>query len=675
VSVEALLARYAGNGCFGAIDLHFARFVVRMARPAGDEELATMALTAALLSRERGRGHTCIALPEIADPFAPDEARPDGMEPAGGDRAGAEFDPHPFPPLPGWRKILRSFPGLVSDGTTPRPMVLDGSDRLYLFRYFEAEREIAETAASLLEEDGRWSVRPDPALLKDLFPAETDGGVNWQAVAALSALTHRLSVVTGGPGTGKTSTVIRFLALLIRAFPGVRVGMAAPTGKAAARLGESIREGIGTLPVERREREQLPTEVKTLHRLLGYHGASHTFRHDRRRPLPLDVLVVDEASMVDLLVWKALVRALPDEARLLLLGDRNQLPSVETGYVLADLCGVARVEREHGAGFRAYCAEFLGREPRIDAKGSPGEERPPAIGDAVVELRRNYRFGPGSAIGDLARAVNDAAAEEALAVLTDASRPQAAIAAARAALDGLGDDGIEEDATGDATGGESAAVADLEGILRVYLDIVRLAKTERGDTDTEATVNRALKLLNRARILCATRRGELGLYRVTERIEGWLDANTGRTARGEAYAGRPVMVTTNDYQVNLFNGDVGICWPDEEGTMLAWFEAVRRDGSAYLRRLSMSRLPEHETAWAMTIHKSQGSQFERVAMVLPETHSALLTRELLYTAVTRASRSLLVLSDPDIFIKAVRTPSVRRSGLAEMLRERFDGAR
>ncbi len=651
------------------LDFHFGRFIERIARESNATDPEILGLTATLLSREQQKGNSCFKLTEMPYPFALDEEPLEQTESASNslNRLGS-----PFPSIDQWRRLLRSAEPLVSDGTVVRPMVLDAQDRLYLYRYFQAEQRIAQKIASMIEQTNRRSIDPDPETLHALFPLDKADTTNWQAVAALCALRHRLSLVVGGPGTGKTATVVKILLLLLKASPRLRIAMAAPTGKAAARLSEAIRDGLHSLSHLDLDRSIIPAEVRTVHRLLGYRGMSHSFRYYAREPLPFDVVIVDEASMVDLLLLDALFSAMPDSARLILLGDQNQLPSVDTGHTLWDICEAASLRRPYSAAFRSDCRELLGFEPRVGAQANAETDESLAVSlrDSVVELVKNHRFQPGSPLGDLARAVQCSDSDRALCLLQDEAKPTIQLISGQTALEdfSLTHEAVRKERDKRDCGPGSRA--SLRRVLEIYLSVVELTTESIAVNEpVEMVVAKAFQRFNSARILCATRYGRYGLLQTIRAVEAWLLKSEHRITESDFYPGRPVMVTANDYHINLFNGDIGICWPDEKGRAMVFFEANKPDGSSYFKRLPLSRIPEHQTAWVITIHKSQGSQFKHVAMLLPDESSRILTRELVYTGITRASESVLLCASPEIARHAIQSPTRRHSGLSTFLQK------
>ena len=470
---------------------------------------------------------------------------------------------------------------------------------------------------------------------KGLSRVFSDGGregVDWQKVAAVMALRSRFCVISGGPGTGKTSTVVKILALLVEQAHGkpLRIALAAPTGKAAARLKESISSMKMELDCSETVRQLIPEKVVTIHSLLGAIRGSIHFRHNASNPLPFDAVIIDEASMVALPLMAKLALALDDHTRLILLGDRDQLASVEAGAVLGDICGNGREE--------LFSPEFSDLTGRVIGKTIPAlakQQVLPPLGDALVILRRNYRFGTDSGIGILGRAVRDGQGESALQICRE--------------------------------GGRDVVWHDLP-----LANALKKALTEtvvQGYHNFRVTnlPDEALLRLNDFRVLCALRQGPYGVAGMNELIEGILEEAGLIDLRSRWYTGRPLMITVNDHNLKLYNGDVGIVLPDpgSEGRPRVWFTTP--DGK--VRGISPLRLPAHETAWSMTVHKSQGSEFGRVLLLLPSNDQEVLTRELLYTAITRARQSVEIWGDAGVFAAAVARKIERPSGLEDALWE------
>ncbi len=534
---------------FSALDRQFGDFLQRLAGSAAAE----VRLAAMCASRARAEGHICVPMKEIAT-----------MDGA--------------PATASLRKKLRAS-GVVGAPGDFTPLVLDQDDRLYLRRYWEYEQYLAEAIRR------RAASRSATKEKK-----ETD----LQKVAAARAVANNFTVITGGPGTGKTRTVMAILALLQKQPGGenLRVALAAPTGKAAARLTESVRAANQTL------------EATTIHRLLGYLPGSPYFRHDEEHPLTADVVIVDEASMIDLALMAKLVAAVRPDAPLILLGDRDQLASVEAGSVLADICAAAE-----------------NAQPNDPLHGT------------VVALQKNYRFAPTGGIYRVSTAVNAGEADIALAA-------------------------FQED--GEARWQPLPDAAKLTGALRE-----RVVAAFRPCLETDDPFQ-ALAQLQKFRILCALRHGPFGVESLNAIAEEILAAVGLLNPRpGTSYRGQPLTITENNYNLGLFNGDSGIVLPDPDdgGELRAFF--VSAEGK--LRRFLPSRLPRHETAFAMTVHKSQGSEFECLLLVLPEKDTPLLTRELLYTAITRARTHVEIWASELVLRAAIARRVTRTSGLREAL--------
>ncbi|HEP6429906.1 AAA family ATPase [Burkholderia cenocepacia] len=744
-----LVARLPEPADFGiALAEGFARRIGDLARRAGAPSASARwaARAAFATSRATAGGHVCVALAALAQRY---EA-----------------------PLDEVRAALAAS-GVVAFGTLARgderPLIVDRHDHLYLSRYFDYERRLADAlvaqAGVAAPDEGLSPDRLRDSLARYFGPAT--GEVDWQRVAAIVALTGRVTIVSGGPGTGKTTTVVGVLACLLDAHPGLRIALAAPTGKAAQRMQEALHARAGDLPPELAAR--LPDTSYTLHRLLGGGGAAG-FRHHRDNPLPYDLIVVDEASMIDVALAAHLLDALAPGARLVLLGDKDQLAAVEAGAVFAELsarpaftaAARTRIAQALGVDEAAFVAalpvpdeaapaavpvanpvpaaarapappsasapvsrrsasrskvdtrqaSLFDDEPQDDEVSStdiapppPTESAPldasasddtpawieadelawldavelppfdagdavlasvtaasPSAGEAaaaaasaiapaaapladcVVWLERNYRFGLDSPIGRLSLAIRRGDVQ--------------------AALDALpADDSAAASFHDDA--GDTLASLTVERLARrfgAYLDALRDALA--------APVPDPLPLfdaLNRFRILCATRSGSRG----AEHVNALVAAHVRHAARvplavgAHWFTGRPIMVTRNDYALGLFNGDIGIALPDAHGVLRVWFR--RADGTA--RAVSPAALPPHETAFALTVHKSQGSEFDEAALVLPASFGRVLTRELVYTAVTRARTRVQVIGPRRVLAQAVATRTQRDSGLAARVDE------
>jgi exodeoxyribonuclease V alpha subunit len=586
------------HGYFAALDSELARVLSRLARESDPDVL----LGAALASRMVRDGDVCVDLEALADaPIVGEDGEP--------------ISDLAFPALGAWReKLLRS--SLVSDGSRATPLVLDARSRLYLARYHQHETRLASRTLELASDAPKPASPLGPALARLFGPASPTPDAQRQA--AMVSVLRRLSVVSGGPGTGKTTTVVKILALLAQAGP-VRARLLAPTGKAAQRLSDAVRRGKAELAVADDIRARILDEASTIHRALGLATRSP---RGIDNPLPADVVVVDESSMVDLPLMRRLLDAIPSSARIVLLGDAHQLASVEAGAVFGDI-----VEAGAAAG---VSPELSRRALDVFGEALPESTDPSrALSDSVTTLQKSYRFDDASGIGGLARAIHEGAPDEALALCKSSS-----------------DIDLVE-----------LSPAELEQRL-ARLFLARYSALVQVQSPAAAWAE-----LDRFRLLTAHRKGPFGVERLNLLCERALaDAGLLNPDVGRFYPGRPVLVTRNDYQLGLYNGDVGIVLGSDSDTRVYF---PRPEGGE--RVLVPSRLPEHETVFAMSIHKSQGSEFDEVAVVLPEPKSVLLTRELCYTAITRAKKRVELYGQAASLVTGISRRTRRASGLCDAL--------
>ena len=685
----ALITRWAEHGWLRDIDAAFAEFLVRehsglTGMDVADGELPVrevprtpplLVLAAALASHQLGHGHACLDLRRtLEDPSASLSLPPPDRE----------ADTDETPPLPGevllgvtvadWRAILIAHPDLVGQGPGNTPLVCVG-ERVYLRRYWAYEQTVRcgidARLADVLVLPAEQRVRE---VLEALFPRAAATPVpDWQKLACAVAARSAFAIVTGGPGTGKTTTVVRLLAALQALVlaggaerPPLRIRLTAPTGKAAARLSESIAGAVQALELgglgadAQAIRAAIPREVTTLHRLLGSRPDTRHFRHHAGNPLPVDLVVVDEASMVDLEMMASLLAALPPKARLVLLGDKDQLASVEAGSVLGELC------RRAGKG-------YYSEDPARWLHAVTGEQVPPelvraagtALDQAVAMLRHSHRFPPESGIGQLAAAVNEAKPGKVRSVLSDKAHADLASLAletdGEAALRRLVIDGAApaDSGTGQAPAG-----------YRRYLQMLRSSRPQddAAPDDFEAWGYQVLQAHGQFQLLCALRSGPWGVTGLNWRVATWL-ANEGLIDSSDGwYAGRPVLVTRNDYGLGLMNGDIGVTLdlPGPQGQRVLRVAFLAGDGSQRVRWVQPSRLQDLiETVFAMTVHKSQGSEFTHAALVLPPRSNPILTGELVYTGITRARKrfTLVETGEPSVLERSVQRRVRRYGGL------------
>jgi exodeoxyribonuclease V alpha subunit len=616
------LPALAALGALSELDLHFARALSRI----GSEDDPQVLLAAALCSRKVQEGHVCLDLPRLCS-----EERTLEVE---GQRIAIDW-----PDPAAWLAALRAsrlVGGEHGAGKQPTPLQLDARGRLYLQRYYEHEQSLAQ---SILERargrapavheptlraglDRLFGVPPKksakPRAQLELFAvaAPEDSEPDRQRQAAERAARRAFCVISGGPGTGKTATVVKILALLVeqavtQGRPPPRTLLLAPTGKAAARLSESIKRAKAGLAGRPEITAAIADQASTIHRALGASALpGPRFRHHRDAPLAADVVVVDEASMVDLALMARLFEAVPPAARMILLGDKDQLASVEAGAVLGDICGAGLADAPPDA----------------------------AIAPCIALLTRSYRYGEHSGIRELAAAIQGAQPARVLEVLRDGARD---------------DVRLVTPAPDDRRDGR-------DGLPRELLDATTLGFTPLLEARDPVSATAAI---DRVRVLCAHRRGPFGQLRINAAIESALRKAGVIAVSGERYPGRPLMVTQNDYQTRLFNGEVGVLQRDAHGRLLAHFA----DDAQRPRAVALARLPRHETAYALSVHKSQGSEFDEVLLFLPPEPSPLLSRELLYTAVTRARKRVVVFGSAEVLSFAVQRSVPRASGLRDAL--------
>ena len=706
-----MLASHPDQAPEAALAEGFARALQRWALAQGAPVAAAAAARAAgrALSLATSAGHACLALGEV-DALArvatePQHGFVDRTEtdidtgfdstsidlPAGsfgGPLTAAEALPTT---LPTWRAALAAS-GVVGPAHQPgsHPLVLDADDRLYLHRYFDLEQRLARRLARCVAwpappvDDAGTAAAADAlaraaALLGTLFAANAAAvgasgdaahppPVDWQQMAAALALRNRLTVISGGPGTGKTTTVANLLACLLTLQPDARIVLAAPTGKAAARLAEALRGRAAHLGADVRAR--LPIESFTLHRLLGVRPAGTTsaasfgddvgdggFIHHAGHPLALDVLVVDEASMLDLALATRLLEAVPDSARIILLGDKDQLAAVESGAVFAELSADPSLSPACRAQLGALCGVAPARiQPAAPVRAS-------ALRDSVVWFDRNFRFAAGSGIGRLAADTVAGRADAALAWL------------------GQGGDGSVRWLDDSGAAPLPSTLAAITAGFAPYLAALRQGQA---GLDASGRLTEIFEAFGAFRVLCAVHDGPRGVaainQAVSRQLQHALHTPTGAAAfdsRSPWFAGRPVMVLRNDPGLRLFNGDIGITLPAAasvgagsadsaaSNALMVYFPAA--DGG--FRAVAPVRLPAHQTAFAMTVHKSQGSEFNQVMVLLPARPSRVLTRELLYTAVTRARHQVLLAAGPAVLAAAIGAGTRRHSGLLARLAE------
>jgi len=591
--------RLLEDGELRPIDVEAARFIARLH---GDSPATILELSTALLSKATREGHVCLPLSQLVQVLNQVEA----VAPVSHKQLKHTLESSPVAGAPG----------------TSCPLILDRQDKLYFYRYNSAEDLVAARLTALSKKREPIDLEQARHILTQLFPkALHEPGADLQYLATALSLFTSLLVLSGGPGTGKTYTVARILAAHAAIHPSqLRIRLAAPTGKAAARLKEAIRSAKQSLPAQLAA--SIPEEALTLHRLLRYSPHTRTFTHNHNNRLHLDLLLIDEASMIDISLMASLIKALPPTCKLLLLGDKNQLSSVDAGNLFGDICSTGEL---FWSGHNAITLETIARTVQVETTHcSP-------IDPCIVQLQKSYRFASHSGIGTLSSAIKEQD-ERKLNACLSASFPDLVIHKA-----------------------EQNSLA--ECMRRFSID-------HFAPILSSASPLEAIDHFDKSRILCSLRQGPFGVAALNSQVEQILAREKIIQPQELHYPGRPIMILHNDYTLNLFNGDTGVLWPNASGDLRAWF--LQPDGNlcSYLP----SRLPHHQTGYAITVHKSQGSEFENVLLVLPETDTPILTRELIYTAVTRAKEKLTIHAVPDIVSAAATRPGVRFSGLSQKLR-------
>lgn len=607
------------KGFLSAIDVHFAKFISDFS---ADRD-ADLFLAAGLVSHATGKGDTCLGLETVAGKQLIDKQN---------ERLAVVC-----PQLEVWLEKLKASPAVGSPGEI-RPLILDTNQRLYLYRYWEYEHTIARSIKRRIENPIHGLDHQHlKNILDRLFPKTEQQEVDWQKIAGAVACLKHFCVITGGPGSGKTFTVTKVLALLLELLAGQRlqIYLAAPTGKAAARLKAALELATDQMECDAAIKTAFPSEVFTIHRMLKPIKGSPYFQHNSENPLRADVVVVDEASMVDLALMAKLLRAIPEKARLIFIGDKDQLASVEAGSVLGDIC-----DRDVMHGFSAPFKKRIQKltTENIESVVQTADAKS-GLQDSIVVLHKSYRFAAGSGIGALSRAVNRGDADAALGILGDVAEKS------------LSWQHLKSDAY--------LMEALSEQIVSAYQPY--LATRDPAE---------ALHRLERFKILCALNIGPLGVHAVNRLAEQVLSRHNliqpDTSGENPWYAGRPVLITRNHYALGLFNGDIGVTLPPagtEDREWVVFFRA--NDGG--VRRFLPHQLPEHETVYAMTVHKSQGSEFDDVLLILPNKDVPILTRELVYTALTRARQKITIWGTPAILRSALTRKIQRTSGLRDAL--------
>lgn len=638
-----LLAELKKNGIITPLNYHFARMIHEKQQPYGYTSLQQnlAVLLAALMSFHTQKGNSCLLLSGQSDKNLFD------LNYAKSQREYLDAIMQKIErisPL-AWAEALRGHCAFSENPEQIAPMLFQG-ERLYFYRYWLAENRLARYIKQAVTQPlNNLNTAQDRLIMQRLYPLQAP--IDWQALAVAGALNRRFYVISGGPGTGKTHTVARLLAGLqlkqnALGLNALNIALAAPTGKAASRLKESIaknlldaKEGLISQFEPTSDEYQIilnnvPTVASTLHRLLGISPFSEKPKYHARNPLPYDLLVLDEASMIDLHLMEKLIEALDDKTRLILLGDENQLASVEAGAIMGELGalkgGYSQAQRDY---FNAVT----------------GYELPPQnvtpISDALCRLVHSRRFADYPHIGELAELVNEKKALESWECF--------------ARLAGLTHFAYESNPT--AVIAQKAAE-----YYEAYLNLVQ----QRVADPYSVSVEKIFNAFQAVRFLSALRVGNLGVENLNEVVAQKLK-QCGLVQFGQSsenYYGKPLLITENAAQYHIFSGDIGIILPDEQGQRRVYFDSLAEGG--YLN-ISPNRLPAYEVGYVMTVHKSQGSEFDHTLLILPQQLSPVLCKELIYTAITRAKKAFSLFGDEAVWLKAVSKQIQRQSGLKAQL--------
>lgn len=603
------------KGAIRPIDFAFAEFIEQ------HEQVKDpiIIVLAAYLSSRLGEQNSCIDLKLVGQPYASDFV---------------------FPSLADIQFLLSKASTVHragdNAGDVNLPLVLD-NNKLYLQRYWRYEvaltKQIMQSCSHVNMIDPQ-DIKDD---LSTLFPDNHSPEIDWQKIAVGIAMRNKLTFITGGPGTGKTTTVTRLLALMqhtaIKNGKPLHIQLVAPTGKAAARLVDSIGQAKTKLPIG--FEKDLPTGCSTIHRLLGTLPNSPFFKSNQLNPLHLDVLVIDEASMIDLPLMTKLFNALPDKCQLIMLGDKDQLASVEAGSVLSDICASSQSEQGvpfYSSELQNYIAQLSGyqmskREGHLKS----------AVENNLIVLQKSHRFTAQSGVGRLARSINSGNVQRCIALLLDENYP-------------------------DVVWRKDTGVSEL--VAKLMPNYIQYSKAI-----SKGNIKEAFALLAKHQVLCAQRSGTRGVDEVNLAIEQELSKQNLIDASREFYPGRPIIISQNDHRAQIFNGDLGIVMVDPNNPALTkvWLMAENDQ----VRGILPNRLPAHENVYAITIHKSQGSEYEEVHLCLPSQQGSAalrgLSRELLYTGLTRAKKMFTLYAEQNVIEHAITHQCHRSSGLTDRL--------
>ncbi|HMA61114.1 MAG TPA: exodeoxyribonuclease V subunit alpha [bacterium] len=607
-----------GRDAFSDIDLAFADFISKLA----GQKNEYLFLAAALASYKVQRNHVCADLRNLAGRKFPSYSS--------GAELKKDFQPRylEIPTVDKWREELSRFPEIVSHGEKLTPLVLDSKERLFLHKYWNYEAKLSRIIHTFIETDPK-PVQESIGQISERFNTR-DKSFDWQLVAMFAALRNNFTIITGGPGTGKTTIIVSILAHVLQEDSKKKIALCAPTGKAAARVKESLNDEIPHLNCSKNIRKKLQKlESSTIHRLLGTHYQSPFFEHDNKNKLIHDVIVVDESSMVDLPLMTKLMQAIRKDAKVILLGDKDQLASVESGAVFNDLCESAQINRFSQSFLNSF-QECCPQHPELN-QITQNE----ILNDHIVELRQNYRFADDQGIANLKDSIRSGRDKKSRLILKSGDK--------------------------DLIAKEVPHPNEFYDQLIEYIKNLKLPELDKKfiDYKNSETLQEAWEIISSFKILCSHRRGPYGVERINKLLKSYIIGDE------DLPKGLPIMITRNQPDMKLYNGDIGLIWK-EDGQKRAYFPDISQPNN--FRSFSISQLPVNDVVFAMTVHKSQGSGFNKVLMILPNRDSPLLTRELIYTGITRTRQECEIWTDYKLFQKAVSRQVNRNSGLRDRLK-------
>lgn len=644
----SLLAQLRDESLISELNYQFAKFIdhKQQAYNYSPQQQNLAILLSALVSFNVMQGHSCIRLNSLTtqNPFGLSGKHQhlatqilqkiDGISPLA------------------WQTVLQHHIAFSVDSLHVAPMLFQG-DRLYFYRYWQAENHIAHSLSqqvSTHSEQDIARIALHKQILDRFFPQASE--IDWQKIAVATALEQKFSLISGGPGTGKTRTVAILLAALqLKQLelqqPLLHIALAAPTGKAAARLKESITDNLAKLTLPESLKNAVPNQASTIHSLIGIMPHHDTPKHHCRNPLHIDLLVIDEASMIDLFVMQKLFDALKPSTRVVMLGDKDQLASVEAGSIMSEL------GRFLAYGYSPAHSQYLTETTGFPLRSI--QQKVPPICDSLCHLRHSYRFDKNSGIGQLAAEINDQQAVRSWQTFANSAFSDLTLYEYPAQTHFADPYQHQQYCV-------NVVLEKAVALYRPYLELVK----KRAKAPHSVSVEQIFTVFQQVRFLSALRVSELGAERLNQTIaEALLQAGLVQFRHSrDSYLGKPILITENAPQSHIFSGDIGIILPDEQGKLRVYFDS-ELDGK--IHSLSPSRIPNFEPAYVMTVHKSQGSEFAHTLLVMPLTISPVVTKELLYTAVTRAKAQFTLFGNEKIWQQGVKSEVLRQSGLADQL--------